>query len=197
MGLCARCGARRADRPMSAGTRRRRSCTRTSTCGTGSTRTATCSTWLLSSTTARPSSEPRRVGWQGGAGPQPPHGTLTCLLQRIHSQFKKEVSEARGGRRHFSEPAKHGWGFGRDCQRGLWQPAGGSLPRPRGGHPLPAPCWALPTPCPIDTLPGSFPAVLGWELVVFAGEFWTEPCTGLYSVLSWLDCEQSTAHSQE
>lgn len=43
-------------------------------------------------------------------------------------------------------------------------------------------CWALPTRFRIDTLPGSVPSVLGWELVVFTGKFWTE---------------SSTAHSQE
>lgn len=143
MGPCARRGAGRVDRPVSAGTRRRRSCTGTSTCATGSTRTATCSTWSPSSTTARPSSEPRgRAGGRGG--PSAASRALSCLLQRIHSQLKKEVSEARGGRRHFSEPAEHGWGFGRDCQRGLRQPAGGSLPGPGGGRPLPRPLLGPP-----------------------------------------------------
>ena len=70
-------------RAVSPGTRRRRSCTRRSTCGTASSRTATCSTWWPSSTTARPSSE--RHGRRGPTlssqgGHRQPHRAPTPLL---------------------------------------------------------------------------------------------------------------------
>ena len=76
-------------RAVSPGTRRRRSCTRRSTCGTASSRTATCSTWWPSSTTARPSSE--RHGRRGPTlssqgGHRQPHRAPTPLLAGGHRQ---------------------------------------------------------------------------------------------------------------
>lgn len=111
-----------------------------------------------------------RVGGRVRAGEA--GGRLTapvCLLQRVHSQLKKEVSEARGGRRRVSEPAEHGCGFWMPLPRGLQQPAGGSLLDLEVGASLLHPRWALPTRCRIDTLPGSVPLVSGWELVVVTG----------------------------
>lgn len=124
---------------VSSDTKRKLSHIKKSTWGIGSTPTAMSSIWSPSSTTARPSSKwPSWTGWHRnkraeGKDTQLLHGALTVSLQRIHSQFKKEVFEKWNGRRHVSEPAKHGWDSGHHCKGGLQQPAGGGLPGPGGG----------------------------------------------------------------
>lgn len=115
-------------------------------------------------------------------GRRAPHGTLSvCCRESIVSLKRKYLKHEAEEGVSLSQPSMDGVldaiakeGCGSLLEEVFLDLEVGAL--------SPTLRWALPTWFRIDTLPGSVPSVLGWELVVFTGKFWTE---------------SSTAHSQE